>query len=101
MRGAGPDRRLCAVTSRQFALSQLTLLATASSGLADSFSTAAPKVCSAAGSTSPLLTAGTCVVHASQAGDSAYAAASTTQGLAVKAAEGADGPIKAWQTADT
>jgi hypothetical protein len=75
-----------AITGTQFALSQLPLTATATSGLAVSFSSATPAVCSVSGTTASLLTAGTCVLHASQAGNSDYSAAPTVaQSFAVHA----------------
>jgi outer membrane protein OmpA-like peptidoglycan-associated protein len=54
----------------------VSLSATASSGLAVSFSSSTPSVCTAAGSTVTLLTTGTCTIVASQSGDSTYSAAS-------------------------
>jgi CSLREA domain-containing protein len=64
-----------AITGTQYASSQLTLSATASSGLPVSFSSTTPSVCTASGTTLSLLIPGTCVVHASQPGDAAHAAA--------------------------
>jgi mono/diheme cytochrome c family protein len=51
------------------------LNATASSGLAVSYATQTPAVCTVAGSTLTLVAAGTCTVTASQAGNSSWAAA--------------------------
>ena len=66
------------ITGSQYALSSVTLSASASSGLPVAFSTITPAVCSVSGSTLSLLTQGTCVVYAAQAGNSSYAAALTT-----------------------
>jgi hypothetical protein len=55
----------------------VALVATASSGLAVSFGTTTPAVCTVSGSTLTLVSAGTCTVQASQAGDATYAAAPT------------------------
>jgi hypothetical protein len=66
-----------AITGTQYALSNLALTATASSGLAVSYTSTTPAVCSVSGSTASLLIAGTCVLHAAQAGNSIYAAAPT------------------------
>jgi len=66
-----------AITGTQYALSQLTLSATTSSGLAVSYTSTTPTVCTVSGSTASLLIAGTCVVDAAQAGNSIYAAAPT------------------------
>ena len=60
------------------------LIASASSGLAVSFSSTTPAVCTVAGSTVTLVSAGTCSITAGQAGNSTYsAAASVTQSFAV------------------
>jgi hypothetical protein len=75
-----------AITGKQYATTHVTLTATASSGLAVTFSSTTTSICSVSGSTLSLLTAGTCVVHASQAGNSVYAQATTAQSFAVKAA---------------
>ncbi len=61
----------------------LSLSATASSGLAVSFSASTPQVCTLSGSTLTFVAAGTCSITASQAGNSAYAAASVTRSIAV------------------
>jgi ribosomal protein S11 len=71
------------VTGAQYAATQLTLSATASSGLPVTFSSTTTGVCTVSGSTLSLLTAGTCIVHASQAGSTAYSAATTAQSFAV------------------
>jgi cytochrome c oxidase assembly protein Cox11 len=75
------------ITGTQYAGTQLTLSATASSGLPVTFTSITTSVCSVSGSTLTLAAAGTCTVHASQAGNSVYAAAPTaTQSFTVKAA---------------
>ncbi len=53
----------------------VALAATASSGLAVSFASSTPAVCTVSGSALNLLSAGTCTVVASQAGDSSFTAA--------------------------
>jgi ribosomal protein S11 len=74
------------ITGSQYAGTQVTLTATASSGLTVTFSSTTTSICSVSGNTLSLLTAGTCVVHAAQAGNSVYASATTAQSFAVKAA---------------
>ncbi|MGD0830537.1 MAG: Ig-like domain repeat protein [Terracidiphilus sp.] len=64
-----------APTTPQLALTQTTLAATATSGLAISYSSSTPSVCTVSGSTASLLTPGACVVQATQAGNSLYSAA--------------------------
>jgi len=64
-----------AITGTQFALTSVPLSATATSGLAVSFASASPTVCSVSGTTASLLTSGTCVIHATQAGNTLYFAA--------------------------
>jgi ribosomal protein S11 len=71
------------ITGKQYPLTQLTLSATASSGLAVTFSSTATTVCSVAGGKLSLLTAGTCVLHANQAGNTVYAPATAAQSFAV------------------
>ena len=62
------------------------LAATATSGLAISFATQTPNVCSVDGSTVSALSAGTCTVVATQAGDEDWEAASpVSQSFAVAA----------------
>jgi sugar lactone lactonase YvrE len=62
----------------------LSLNATASSGLAVSFTSATPAVCSVSGSTVTMLSGGTCTIQASQAGNANYLAAnSVSQSFAV------------------
>jgi N-acetylneuraminic acid mutarotase/ribosomal protein S11 len=76
-----------AITGTQYAGSQLTLTATATSGLPVTYTSTTTTVCTVSGNTASLLTAGTCVLHAAQAGNSDYAAAPTlAQSFAVKAA---------------
>ena len=58
-----------AITATEYVLSQLTLSATASSGLTVSFASATPAVCAVSGTTASLLTTGDCVIHATQAGN--------------------------------
>jgi hypothetical protein len=53
----------------------LSLSATATSGLPVTFTSTTPAVCTVSGVTATLLSAGTCTVVASQAGNSTYAAA--------------------------
>jgi hypothetical protein len=65
----------------------LVLTATASSGLAVSYSSLTPATCALGGSAVTLLSAGTCTVQAAQAGNGSYsAAASVTQSFVVIAA---------------
>jgi hypothetical protein len=67
--------------------STLTLTATASSGLPVSYTSSTTSVCTVSGNTASLLTAGTCTLVASQAGNASYpAAASVTQSFTVTAA---------------
>jgi hypothetical protein len=53
----------------------LTLSATATSGLAVSFSSQTTSVCTVSGTTATFVTAGTCTIQASQAGNATWAAA--------------------------
>ena len=67
--------------NKTLAQSPLTVTGTASSGLAVSFTTTTPAVCSSGGTngaTITLLAAGTCTVTASQAGNATYNAAPRT-----------------------
>jgi hypothetical protein len=66
-----------AITGTHDVNTTVTLSATASSGLAVSFATASPTICTVSGTTATLLTPGVCVIHATQPGNSNYAAAST------------------------
>ena len=64
-----------ALANETLADSPVTVSATASSGLAVSFTTTTPSVCTSggtAGATITLATAGICTVQASQAGDATY-----------------------------
>ena len=65
----------------------LTLSATATSGLAVTFTSTTTGVCTVAGSTATFVTTGTCTIDANQAGNSTYAAATMVpQSFAVNAA---------------
>jgi hypothetical protein len=62
----------------------VTLTATATSGLAVSFTSLTPTICTASSTTASMIGAGTCTIQASQAGNSNYAAAaSISQSFAV------------------
>jgi hypothetical protein len=61
-----------AITATEYILGQVPLSATASSGLAVSFASATTSVCTVAGTTASLIGLGTCVIHATQAGNGAY-----------------------------
>ena len=65
------------ITKKTLAQSPVTLSATASSRLPVTFSTTTPTVCTVNGNKLTLLTAGTCTVVASQAGNTVYAAAAS------------------------
>jgi hypothetical protein len=72
--------------SAQTAGASFALTATASSGLAVSYTTTTPVVCAIAGGTVTLNAAGTCTIAADQAGNTVYAAATTaTQNFTVNA----------------
>ncbi|MDD5298371.1 MAG: S8 family serine peptidase, partial [Rhodocyclaceae bacterium] len=63
-----------------------TVSATATSGLAVTFSSTTPTVCTVSGNTVTAVTAGTCSIAASQAGNAAYsAAAQATQNITIAA----------------
>jgi hypothetical protein len=64
-----------ALSSRVFGTAPFAVTATSSSGLAVSFASLTPSVCAVSGATVTLVTAGTCTIQATQAGDSTYAAA--------------------------
>jgi hypothetical protein len=65
----------------------LTLTASATSGLTVSFASTTQTVCTVSGSTAAFLSAGTCTINATQAGNSIYAAATpVSQSFAVNAA---------------
>ena len=77
-----------AITAAQYALTTLPLSATASSGLAVSLTSSTPSICTVSGSTASLLTPGTCILHAAQAGNSNYSAApAVSQGFYVHPAQ--------------
>ena len=65
------------VTGTQYVLGTTTLSATATSGLPVAFASATATVCTVSGSTVSLLTTGTCVIHATQAGNADYSVAPT------------------------
>jgi hypothetical protein len=72
--------------STQTAGASLALAATASSGLAVSFASTTPVVCTVSGGTATLNAAGTCTIGASQGGNATYAAApNVTQSFTVNA----------------
>ena len=79
---AGQTISFAPLPKRAPALSAVTVRASASSGLAVSFSTTTPRVCSAlrvrGGATVALHRPGTCTVAASQAGNAQYAPASVS-----------------------
>jgi hypothetical protein len=66
---------LSPITGTHYALASVPLTATASSGLTVGLASTTPAVCSVSGTTASLLTAGTCVIHATQTGNAAYFAA--------------------------
>lgn len=73
--------------SRPFSATPIALNATATSGLAASFSSNTPSVCTVAGNSLTLVTVGVCSITASQPGDADYnAATSVTQGFTVSQA---------------
>ncbi len=63
----------------QLANTQVALGATASSGLAVSYTSLTPSVCTVSGSTASLIAAGTCSIQAAQAGNGVYTAAPTVK----------------------
>jgi hypothetical protein len=65
-----------AITGTQTALSNIGLSATATSGLAVTYTSLTPAVCTVSGSTASLLISGNCSVQASQAGSASFAPAS-------------------------
>jgi len=72
------------VIAAQTAGSTLNLSATATSGLAVSFASLSPAICTVSGSTASLVAAGTCTIQASQAGNNQYSAApNVSQGFMV------------------
>jgi hypothetical protein len=64
----------------------LTLTASATSGLPVSFTSLTPAICTVSGNTATLVSAGTCTIQASQAGNNVYAAASLSRSVTVIAA---------------
>lgn len=63
------------LANQAFGSAPFTLSASASSGLAVSFASTTPAVCTVSATTVTLVGAGTCTIQASQAGNSTYAAA--------------------------
>ena len=61
----------------------LALSATASSGLAVTFSSSTPAVCTVSGNTATLLTTGTCSILATQAGNGVYSAAAQPRSFTI------------------
>ncbi|MGA7341825.1 MAG: hypothetical protein WBE72_01885 [Terracidiphilus sp.] len=61
----------------------VTLSATASSGLAVSFESDTPSICTVSGSTATMIASGTCTLEAVQAGNSQYQEADAVQDVAV------------------
>ena len=57
------------ITGTQYATTTIALSASASSGLTVTLASTTPSVCSVSGTTASLLTSGTCVIHATQAGN--------------------------------
>jgi len=64
-----------ALANQAYGTAPFTVSATASSGLAVSFASTTPAVCTVAGATVTLVSAGTCTIQATQAGNTNYAAA--------------------------
>ena len=65
----------------------VTLSATANSGLTVAFTSATGSVCTVSGTTATMVATGSCVLHATQAGNTTYAAAPlVSQSITVKAA---------------
>jgi hypothetical protein len=64
-----------AIPTPQIALTGVGLTATASSGLAVTYASATPTVCTVSGATASSLISGSCIIQATQAGNTAYAAA--------------------------
>jgi len=76
---------------RPLASGSFTVSATASSGLAVTFSSLTEPVCTVSGTTVTLVATGNCTIAADQAGDTNYSAApQVTQGFAVRAATRGD-----------
>jgi hypothetical protein len=86
--------RFDALTDQAAGEATLQLIATASSGLAVSFSTTAASSCVVAGQTLTLTGAGSCTVRATQAGNENYhAAAPVEQTFLVRSASDASAPL--------
>jgi len=64
-----------ALSNVTLGVAPFTVSATASSGLAVSFTSSTPAVCTVSGSTVTLVSVGTCTIQATQAGNTSYAAA--------------------------
>jgi hypothetical protein len=83
--GCDPDMSWCQtitfapITTTEDAQSKLALSATASSGLAVSFTSTTPTVCTVSGKTALLLIPGTCTIEASQAGNESFESALPVQ----------------------
>jgi sugar lactone lactonase YvrE len=103
-----------AIASQTITNSPLSLSATASSGLAVSFGSQTPGVCTVSGTSVVLVTTGTCTIVASQSGNASYAAApQVTRSFTVLASQPVcpatatadfDGTCKSdilWQNSDT
>jgi len=67
------------LTNKTLGEADFTISATASSGLAVSFSSLTPNVCSVTGTSVHLLSIGTCTIRASQSGDASYEAATPVE----------------------
>ena len=81
---AQPQTIAFSVIASQTVGAPLSLTATASSGLTVSYASNTPAICTVSGGTASLLTSGTCSIVASQAGSSAWLAASpVTESFAV------------------
>lgn len=84
------------LADRPLSSSPFTLSATASSGLAVAFTSTTPSTCNVSGASVTLAAAGTCSINASQAGNSAYAAApSITRSFTITAPQSAKPRIDA------
>ncbi|CAN2216067.1 Listeria/Bacterioides repeat [Candidatus Nanopelagicaceae bacterium] len=87
---------------KTFGDADFTLSATASSNLAVAFASATAGVCTVSGTTLHIVTAGTCTVNATQAGDSAYSAATlVAQSFTINKASQATVNIAATSTTAT
>ena len=82
--GSTPQTITFASIPAQYINSTLTTSATASSGLAVSFTSTTPAICTVSGASVSMVGAGTCIIQANQWGSTVYAAAPTvTQSFAV------------------